>query len=32
LNYTGFGFDKGSGFFSINDWIDVPGLGRYTNV
>jgi hypothetical protein len=32
LNYTGFGWDKGTGFFSINDWINVPGLGPYTNV
>ncbi len=32
LNHTGYGWKQGFGFFAINDWIDIPGLGRYTNV
>ena len=32
LKYKGFGWQRKEGFFSINDWINVPGLGNYTNV
>lgn len=32
LRSKGFGWQKGHGFFSINNWINVPGLGNYTNV
>lgn len=32
LGLAGVGWGANTGFFSINDWINVPSFGNYTNV